>query len=66
MEDVPNGSKCQIDNADIESALVRHDALAKAAVVDLFHDIKSQRIYYYVTLVKNIEESEEDAKRADL
>ena len=36
--------------AEIESALVSHDAVAEAAVVGFPHDIKGQGIYAYVTL----------------
>ena len=36
--------------AEVESALVLHDAVAEAAVVGMPHDVKGQGIYAYVTL----------------
>jgi len=59
MDDVLNVSGHRMGTAEIESALVLHDAVAEAAVVGFPHDIKGQGIYCYVTLVKGIEESEE-------
>jgi len=44
--------------AEIESALVLHDAVAEAAVVGYPHDLKGQGIYCYVTLVQGIEPSD--------
>ena len=37
--------------AEVESALVSHDAVSEAAVVGFPHDIKGQGIYAYVTLM---------------
>ena len=37
--------------AEVESALVAHDAVSEAAVVGFPHDIKGQGIYAYVTLM---------------
>jgi acetyl-CoA synthetase len=45
--------------AEVESALVLHEAVAEAAVVGYPHDIKGQGIYAYVTLMHGIEGSEE-------
>jgi acetyl-CoA synthetase len=59
MDDVLNVSGHRMGTAEVESALVLHDAVAEAAVVGFPHDIKGQGIYCYVTLVKGIEESEE-------
>jgi len=59
MDDVLNVSGHRMGTAEIESALVLHDAVAEAAVVGFPHEIKGQGIYCYVTLVKGIEESEE-------
>ncbi len=41
--------------AEVESALVLHDAVAEAAVVGVPHAIKGQTIYAYVTLVEDAE-----------
>jgi acetyl-CoA synthetase len=59
MDDVLNVSGHRLGTAEIESALVLHDAVAEAAVVGYPHEIKGQGIYAYVTLVKGIEPSEE-------
>ncbi|MBD3609179.1 MAG: acetate--CoA ligase [Gammaproteobacteria bacterium] len=59
MDDVLNISGHRMGTAEVESALVLHDAVAEAAVVGFPHDIKGQGIYCYVTLVKGIEESDE-------
>ena len=36
--------------AEVESALVAHQAVAEAAVIGMPHEIKGQGIYAYVTL----------------
>ncbi|MBD3669427.1 MAG: acetate--CoA ligase [Gammaproteobacteria bacterium] len=59
MDDVLNVSGHRMGTAEVESALVLHDAVAEAAVVGFPHDIKGQGIYCYVTLVKGMEESDE-------
>jgi len=45
--------------AEVESALVLHNDVAEAAVVGFPHDIKGQGIYAYVTLMNDIEPSDE-------
>ncbi|MDH5359491.1 MAG: acetate--CoA ligase [Gammaproteobacteria bacterium] len=59
MDDVLNVSGHRMGTAEVESALVLHDAVAEAAVVGFPHDIKGQGIYCFVTLVKGVEESDE-------
>jgi acetyl-CoA synthetase len=44
--------------AEVESALVLHEAVAEAAVVGYPHNIKGQGIYAYVTLMAGVEPSE--------
>ena len=51
VDDVINVSGHRMGTAEIESALVLHDAVAEAAVVGFPHDIKGQAIYAYVTLM---------------
>jgi acetyl-CoA synthetase len=51
VDDVLNVSGHRLGTAEIESALVSHDAVAEAAVVGYPHDIKGEGIYAYVTLV---------------
>lgn len=59
VDDVLNVSGHRMGTAEIENALVAHDAVAEAAVVGVPHDIKGQGIYVYVTLTGGIKESEE-------
>jgi acetyl-CoA synthetase len=59
VDDVLNVSGHRLGTAEVESALVAHDAVAEAAVVGYPHDIKGEGIYAYVTLVKGQEPSEE-------
>ncbi len=59
VDDVVNVSGHRMGTAEIESALVAHQAVAEAAVVGMPHDIKGQAIYAYVTLKSGIEESED-------
>ena len=64
VDDVINVSGHRMGTAEVESALVAHEAVAEAAVVGYPHDIKGQGIYAYVTLMKGIEPS--DALRKQL
>jgi acetyl-CoA synthetase len=45
-----NVSGHRLGTAEVESALVSHQAVAEAAVVPYPHDIKGEGIYAYVTL----------------
>ena len=58
MDDVLNVSGHRMGTAEIESALVLHEAIAEAAVVGYPHDIKGQGIYAYVTPVAGVETTE--------
>ncbi|MFK7996685.1 MAG: acetate--CoA ligase [Granulosicoccus sp.] len=64
VDDVLNVSGHRLGTAEIESALVLHEAVAEAAVVGYPHDIKGQGIYAYVTLMNEVEPSDE--LKADL
>src|SRR5690606_35782690 len=57
VDDVLNVSGHRLGTAEIESALVLHDAVAEAAVVGYPHDVKGQGIYAYVTLTLGFDES---------
>ncbi len=57
VDDVLNVSGHRMGTAEIESALVLHDAVAEAAVVGFPHHIKGQGIYAYVTLMHDCEPS---------
>ena len=59
MDDVLNVSGHRMGTAEVESALVLHEAVAEAAVVGFPHDIKGEGIYAYVTLVKGVEATED-------
>ena len=64
VDDVINVSGHRLGTAEVESALVLHDAVAEAAVVGMPHAIKGQGIYAYVTLVAGHEPT--DALRDEL
>lgn len=64
VDDVLNVSGHRMGTAEVESALVLHEAVAEAAVVGYPHDIKGQGIYAYVTLMGGTEPS--DALREEL
>ncbi|MHB9148489.1 MAG: acetate--CoA ligase [Thermoleophilia bacterium] len=59
VDDVINVSGHRMGTAEVESALVSHDAVAEAAVVGMPHDIKGQGIYAYITLNVGVEPSDE-------
>ena len=59
VDDVLNVSGHRMGTAEVESALVSHDAVAEAAVVGYPHEIKGQGIYVYVTLMGGIEPTDE-------
>jgi acetyl-CoA synthetase len=58
IDDVLNVSGHRLGTAEIESALVAHDAVAEAAVVGFPHEIKGTGIYAYVTLASGVEDPE--------
>lgn len=64
VDDVINVSGHRMGTAEVESALVLHEAVAEAAVVGFPHDIKGQGIYAYVTLNAGVEAT--DPLRAEL
>ena len=59
VDDVINVSGHRMGTAEVESALVEHEATAEAAVVGYPHDIKGQGIYAYVTLKVGVEATED-------
>ncbi|MGA0058196.1 MAG: acetate--CoA ligase [Planctomycetota bacterium] len=60
VDDVLNVSGHRLGTAEIESALVAHDAVAEAAVVGFPHDVKGQGIYAYVAIAAGHEKAEDD------
>lgn len=59
VDDVINVSGHRLGTAEVESALVLHEAVAEAAVVGCPHEIKGEAIYAFVTLMKSVSPSEE-------
>jgi acetyl-CoA synthetase len=62
VDDVINVSGHRMGTAEVESALVSHDAVAEAAVVGYPHEIKGQGIYAYVTVRADVESDDALAK----
>jgi acetyl-CoA synthetase len=58
VDDVMNVSGHRMGTAEVESALVLHNAVAEAAVVGFPHSIKGEGIYAYVTLMSGAKPSE--------
>ena len=59
IDDVINVAGHRIGTAEVEHALVSHDAVAEAAVVGMPHEIKGQGIYAFVHLKVGVEKSDE-------
>jgi acetyl-CoA synthetase len=59
VDDVINVSGHRLGTAEVESALVAHEAVAESAVVGFPHDVKGQGIYAFVTLKTGFEGTEE-------
>jgi len=59
VDDVINVSGHRMGTAEVESALVAHPKVSEGAVVGYPHDIKGQGIYAYVTLMADIEPTEQ-------
>ncbi|MCG8599427.1 MAG: acetate--CoA ligase [Verrucomicrobiales bacterium] len=59
LDDVLNVSGHRLGTAEVESALVSHDAVAESAVVGRPHEIKGQGVVAFVTLKEGIEETDE-------
>ena len=59
VDDVINVSGHRMGTAEVESALVAHDAVAESAVVGFPHEIKGQGIYAFVTLKEGFDPTDE-------
>ena len=59
VDDVINVSGHRMGTAEVESALVAHEAVSEAAVVGFPHEVKGQGIYAFVTLKERVEPSDE-------
>ena len=62
LDDVLNVSGHRLGTAEVESALVSHDAVAESAVVGKPHDIKGQAVVAFVTVREGIDAHDELAK----
>ena len=60
VDDVLNVSGHRMGTAEVESALVAHEAVAEAAVVGFPHDIKGTGIFAYVILNPEAEAQDQD------
>jgi acetyl-CoA synthetase len=58
VDDVLNVSGHRLGTAEVESALVAHDAVAEAAVVGFPHEIKGTGIFAYVLITPDFEDSD--------
>ncbi|MBC7145199.1 MAG: acetate--CoA ligase [Thioclava marina] len=65
VDDVINVSGHRMGTAEVESALVAHQAVAEAAVVGYPHELKGQGIYAYVTLMNDVEPTDELRKELE-
>ena len=59
VDDVINVSGHRMGTAEVESALVSHEAVVESAVVGFPHDIKGQGIYAFVILKEGFEPTDE-------
>ncbi len=59
IDDVLNVSGHRLGTAEIESALVSHEAVAEAAVVGYPHDVKGEGIYAYVAVNEGVEATDD-------
>ena len=59
IDDVLNVSAHRIGTAEVESALVSHEAVAEAAVVGFPHEIKGDGIYVFVVLKQGVDHTDD-------
>ena len=63
VDDVMNVSGHRIGTAEVESALVQHEAVAEAAVVGYPHEVKGEGIYAFVTLMAGNNEDPDNLRQ---
>lgn len=66
IDDVVNVSGHRIGIAEVESALVSHEAVAEAAVVSMPHEIKGQGLCAYITLIQEYTPSSNLKKQLEI
>jgi acetyl-CoA synthetase len=62
IDDVIKVSGYRLGTAEVESALVSHQAVAEAAAIGLPHEVKGNAIYAYVILRAGVEKSDKLAE----
>lgn len=62
-DDVIKASDFRIGPFEVESILIEHDAVIEAAVVASPHDLRTNAVKAYVVLAKNVEGTEQLAKK---
>ncbi|KGJ06119.1 acetyl-coenzyme A synthetase [Paracoccus halophilus] len=65
VDDVINVSGHRMGTAEVESALVAHAKVAEAAVVGYPHSLKGQGIYAYVTLMNDVDPTDDLRKELE-
>ncbi|XP_022694110.1 acetyl-coenzyme A synthetase-like [Varroa jacobsoni] len=63
MDDMLNVSGHLLSTAEVESALIEHEAIAEAAAVAAPHPVKGECLYCFVTLKEGYEYTETTAQR---
>merc|ERR1719356_1292237 len=67
MDDVINVTGHRLGTAEVEDALMEHEAIAEAAVVGFPHEVKGEGVYAYITLKEGfshqLQEVESDLKK---
>lgn len=59
LDDVVNVSGHRIGTAEVESALVKNNKVAEAAIVGFHHEIKGQGLYAFITLKQGIKKTDD-------
>ncbi len=59
VDDVINVAGHRLSTMEVESALVKHPAVAEAAVIGAPHELKGQAVHAFVTPKKDVEPSDE-------
>ena len=66
MDDVINVTGHRLGTAEVEDALMEHEAVAEAAVVGYPHEVKGEGVYAYIILKEGIKEPEDGELEAEL
>lgn len=66
MDDVINVTGHRLGTAEVEDALMEHEAVAEAAVVGYPHEVKGEGVYAYIILKEGIKEPEDGELETEL